>query len=317
MATLSTVGAILDVFYAAMRTYIRDMAQRRLASLSPIILLIGSLAAWSCSRAPSNAGHGEAWVSVNEVPIGASELQGVRQELAEYGRVRFSNDQAKNALLASMIKLELLATKAKDAGFFEDPRVQWSVVDTLAQKQARAIKERRVPRAKVQADTAALQDFVNQKPGSFVGPEKRRAWIAVTKSWSQAQALIDSLQSKIQDPKEVEHAALSEPMARDDKAYPVFHRLLFDPSLQEGEYLAGPVLVQGKPCVVRLDEILQATPVDLQDAQQRARVVDAAIVAPQKRALAERLQSLRQRWPLRRSEDSKERAPEILLNPES
>lgn len=272
------------------------MSQSRLRWIGWSLLWIASLS--SCRRP---GGTGEAStdaVRVDGFSLGGDYLEAARQALAPYATERFSGERGSQALLANLINLELLATKARDAGFLDDPRVDWSVVDAQAQTQARAIKERRVPRASLSQNRAGLSAFIQENPAALGRGEERRAWVALAEDWRAARILWTELSSGARQPKDVPGAQLTAWMKRDDKRFPVFHRLLFDAALAPGEWLAGPVPLQDKVAVVRLEGRRWTPAPSLEDPAGRAKVVDAAIEAPQREALETYLQGLRVRWPL-------------------
>lgn len=248
-----------------------------------------------------DASQGDAWVEVDGRSLGAAELSAAREELAPFGQGRFSGEQGTNALLATLIDLELLAKRARQAGIFEDPRVSWAEVEAQAQAQTRAVKERLVPRERWQEDDARLNRYLSEHVPELWVPEKRSVWFASFDSWTHAREARELLATGELSPESLDETGFTLPQAKDVARFGHFHRLLFDPQLEIGDWLGAPVLRENKIWVARLQAIEEAQLPDLGDPVLRAAVVDQAIRAPQAQALEGYLAGLRQRWPLRRS----------------
>lgn len=298
MASLDADGAILAMFIAVLRTYIPDMAQSRLLRILGSTLAFASLFTAGCQpkqSAPSSQG---VLVWVGEMPLGSQYLQRVREELPAYGRGRFSGHQGERALLGQLLNLELMATQARASGLMKDPRVQWSEVQALAQRQALTIKERMMPRQSLAEDTAALQEYLRDHPEKVAKPETRNAWLAFADTWSQGQELHKKFISGTLDPKTWPGPAGRLEIQQDDISMPQLHSALFDPALKEGDWLSAPKLMNDNVVVAKLESIEPPIAAQLEDPVQRAEIVDEAIRAPQDAALEGYLQQLRKRWPL-------------------
>lgn len=250
---------------------------------------------------PREGSERDAWVEVEGRLLGAAQLSAAREELAPFGQGRFSGEQGTKALLATLVDLELLATRARRAGIFEDPRVNWAEIEAQAQAQARALKERLVPRDAWQADDARLTRYLSETAPELWVPEKRSVWFAAFDNWAQAEQAQVLLVSGALSPQSLENTGITLPQIKDVATFGRFHRLLFDPSLKIGDWLGAPVLRGQKIWVARLQAIEEAQLPDLGDPVLRAAVVDHALRAPQTQALEGYLEQLRERWPLRRS----------------
>lgn len=292
-------GAILDVCNAAICTYGRAMAQRRFRSFWRTLPSLVAFLPLGCGVSSSQPDTRDVAVRINGKPLTAQYLHVAREELSSYAQERFSGVQGDRAFLAALVDLELLSLKAKQSGAFADPRTQWSVVDTFAQRMARRIKERRLPRQGFASQDDQLLAYVQAHPETMRHPQRRKAELALVEDWTAGEELF-ARRGQLSKAQGKPSLTETQWMTRDDQRYPVFHRLLFAPKLEVGQWLAAPVPVAGKVGVARLSEIEPARPLDLENPEDRAMVVDAAIQAPQAEALEGYLEELRRRWPLKR-----------------
>lgn len=298
------VGAISDLSNAALCTYLDAMAQSRLGWIGGLLLCALVLTVQGCERGKSPDADQEAAVVVDGFPLTATYLDAVRQELPPYATQRFSGEPGQRALLARLVDLELIAGQARAGGWFDDPRVQWTLIERVAQNQVRALLERSVPRVPFEQDTQSLASFIEEHSEELRGPKQRRVWMARVDSWSEAARLELAIQEGRVEKEDVPNANLTPWMTRDDQQYPVFHRAVFDPALGPGEWLPGPVSIHGKVFIAQVQGIRSGELPSLDDPRARAKVVDAAILAPRQQALETYLQGLRARWPLRKVEAS-------------
>lgn len=174
--------------------------------------------------------------------IEVQQVEQTQAQLGAFGQARFRGADGQRALIDAVIAEALLVQEARDEGLAADPRVRFAVLEELAELQRAAMLERRLPRAEVAADTAALRARYEAERDQFTTPERRRFRAVRFDTWEAADAALARLIAG-----EVELAELGEvgetiPMKRDDREYPAFHALLFDPSLAVGDHLAHPVL---------------------------------------------------------------------------
>jgi hypothetical protein len=218
--------------------------------------------------------------------------------LGAFGQARFRGADGRRALIDAVISEELLVQEARDAGLASDPRVRFAVLEELAELQRAAMLERRLPRAEVAADTAALRARYQAERASFTTPERRRLRAVRFDTWEAAEAALARLLAG-----EVELTDLGEvlstiPMKRDDLEYPGFHSVLFDPALAVGDALAHPVASGNYVLVGELEAIEPAGLLPFEDPEVQEALVEHERAARLPPIEAELLQELEARFPV-------------------
>lgn len=224
--------------------------------------------------------------------IEAEQVEQTHAQLGAFGQARFRGPEGQRALIDAVIVEELLVQEAREADLAADPRVSFARLEELASLQRAAMLERRLPRAEVEADDAALRARYQAEQTSFTTPERRRLRGVRFDTWEQADAALARLlagEAELADLGEVVHTS---PMKRDDGEYPAFHAILFDPALAVGDRLASPVLSGAYVLVGELEAIEPATVLPFEDPKVREALVErerAARLAPIEAELASEL----------------------------
>jgi len=232
----------------------------------------------------------------NEV-IEAQQVEETHAQLGAFGQARFRGPDGQRALIDAVIAEELLVQEARDEGLAQDPRVRFAVLEELAELQRAAMLERRLPRAEIAADTAALRARYQAERTSFTTPERRRMRAVRFETWEQADA---ALARRLAG--EVELGELGElvhtiAMKRDDREYPGFHALLFDPSLAVGDPLRFPVISGANVLVGELESIEPAGVLDFDDPEVQEALVERERAARLPPIEAELVRELAERFP--------------------
>lgn len=211
---------------------------------------------------------------VGDVVLGPEDVAGIKAQLGAYAQLRFSGE-GKTALLQAIIATELLAQEAIDAGLGDDPRVRFAVLEELAELHRSAELERRLPRASVAADTAALRAYYDAHPEQFAVPERRNlegVYFRTAAEAEDAQRRLAAAEVTLPELGEVVSTPLQ---ARDDLEHPGFHALLFDPTLRAGAWLPAPVLIGTVLVSGRVQQVVPATVEPFDDDSVQERLVEA------------------------------------------
>lgn len=207
---------------------------------------------------------------VGESALGPEDVQEVQAQLGAYAQARFRGAHGRRAMLDSLIDAEVLNQEAIAAGLENDPRAHWAIVEELANLHVSAELERRLPRAEVAADTAALRAYYDAHPEDFAEPERRSLEGVKFDDLFEAEKAL--ARCKVGDAELGEFGDIvSTPLSRrNDTEFPGFHALLFDGSLQEGDWLVHPVVTERQVIVGRVAQIDGGTlrPFDDPDVQE-------------------------------------------------
>jgi hypothetical protein len=166
------------------------------------------------------------------------------------------------------------------------------VLEELAELQRAAMLERRLPRAEIEADVPALAARYQAELTRFAAPERRRLRAVRFDTWEQADAALARLLAGEVELGDLGEVVLTIPMKRDDREYPAFHAILFDPALAVGDPLTVPVLAGAYVLVGELEAIEPASLLAFEDPEVREQLVErerAARLPPVEAALLEEL----------------------------
>jgi hypothetical protein len=229
--------------------------------------------------------------------IEAQQVEQTQAQLGAYGQARFRGVEGRRALIDAVIVEELLVQAAGDEGLANEARVRFAVLEELAELQRAAMLERRLPRAAIAADTEALRARYQAEQTRFATPERRRLRGVRFDTWEAADEALTRLRTG-----EVELAGLGDvvstiPMKRDDREYPAFHALLFDPALAVGDPLAEPILTGAYVVVGELESIEPAGLLAFEDPEVREALVERERAARLPPIEAELLAELAERFP--------------------
>lgn len=231
---------------------------------------------------------------VGEVVIEPSWIESSHAQLDAFGQARFRGPHGRRALVDVVIQQELLVQEARDAGLEDDPRVEWAVLEELAELQLSAMLERRLPRTEVAAETQALRARYERERERFVEPERRRMRVVRVDSFDEGERAIARMQEGVLTldayalEKGVE-VARTPSMKRDDAEFPAYHRYLFDPALQEGDLVPVPVPSGKLVLIGEVDEIQPARVRPFEDP-----TVQEQLVAAEREARLQRDQPIMQ-----------------------
>lgn len=234
-----------------------------------------------------------ALAQVGGVVIEPQAVEAAYAQLDAFGQARFSGPHGRRALIDALIEQELLVQEARDAGLADDPRVQWAVLEELAALQRDAMLERRLPRAEVAADTAALRaryeaelERAKDDPDSpFMRPERRRLRVMRVDTWEQGERgiarieagelTLDTFALELSTPDSPRELLRTPLMRRDEREFPAYHSVAFAPGLGVGELLPSPVLSGQVVLVGEIDEIEAREPLPFEDPEVQERLVTA------------------------------------------
>lgn len=234
---------------------------------------------------------------VGEVVIEAEEVEATQAQLGAFGQARFRGPHGHRALLDTLIEQELMVQAARDAGLGDDPRVEWAVLEELADLQRTAMLERRLPRAEVAEDEAALRARYDQMQGAFIEPELRSMRAVKVANFEAGEAALARLEAGEVTLAELGEVVRTPMMKRDDAEYPAYHRVLFDPELEVGDLLPVPVLAGSVVVVGAVDAIEPARRLGFDDPELREQLVSAERDARLAAVEAELLAELAERYP--------------------
>ncbi len=234
---------------------------------------------------------------VGDVVFGPEDVAAVSAQLGAYAQLRFAGAEGSGTLLMSLVDAEVLAQEAMSRGLGDDPRAQHALLEEIAAVYLSAELERRVPYAEVAADTAALLAWYAAHEDSLLQPEQRSAEGVTFEHWvaaERAQAALELGTTTLEELGEVVYTPLQ---VRDDREFPGFHAVLFDPGLATGDRLPRPVPVGETLLVGRLRERIAAAPAPFDDPATRERVVEAVRAPRLEAARAALLAELADRYP--------------------
>ncbi len=203
------------------------------------------------------------------------DLEALTGQLESYGQLRFSQEGGQRALLMALIAGELLAQTAQDAGYADDPRVAWALIEEAASMQLLAEMERVVPYREVADDTAALREEYERDRASFLVPERRSFEGVTVDNVERGEQLLERLKAGEGALEEFGEILRTRPQARDDDTLPGFSPVLFTEGLQVGQLLPHPVIIGTKVYVGRLESRTPARAQEFADPTVQERLVNA------------------------------------------
>jgi hypothetical protein len=236
---------------------------------------------------------------VGDQVIEADQLQATHAQLDAYGQTRFRGADGQRALIDALIMEELLVLEARDAGFADDPRVEWVVLDELAELQLAAMLERRLPRADVAADTEALRARYVRERDTFTQPERRAMKAVRVDTYEAGERAIAQIRAGEQTLEQLGEVVSTPLMKQDDAEFPAYHRFLFDPTLAQGDLLARPVLTGQVVVVGIVGEIQPARTLAFEDPEVQEQLVRAEWAERLVPVEAALMAELRDRFPAR------------------
>lgn len=250
-------------------------------------------AALACEAEVEGVPEG-ALARVGEVVIEQAQVEAAHTQLDAFGQARFRGPHGRRALIDALIEQELLVQEAREAGYGEDPRVDWAVLEELAALQHDAMLERRLPRAEVAADVEALRARYerevqraasSEEDSPYLQPERRRLRVVRVDTWDQGEQAIEQIRAgelSLEDyAAQLETPAAPRPvletplMRRDEREYPAYHSILFDPALGVGDLLPSPVLSGQVVLIGVIAEIEPSAPLPFEDPEVQERLVTA------------------------------------------
>ncbi len=258
-------------------------------------LLVLSLVLAACGGPSEGVPPGKLAV-VGEVAFGPEDVAAVQAQLGAYAQLRFAGDEGRPALLRALVDAEVLAQRAIAKGLGDDPRVRWALLEEIAAVHRSSELERRVPRAEVAADVAALRAWYDAHQDELVVPEQRSAEGVVLGSWAEAE-LAQSRMEQGTALEELGNVVRTPLAARDDREFPGFHVVLFELSLEAGDPLPRPVSIGENLLVGRVHEIVPAAVPPFDDPAVRERAVEAVRAPLLEAAEAELSRELAARFP--------------------
>lgn len=234
---------------------------------------------------------------VGETVFRAEDVAGVQAQLGAYAQLRFRGDEGKHSLLQALVDAELMAQAARAAGYGDDPRVRFAELEEIAAVRRSSELERLVPRATVQADTAALRAHYDAHPDDFVEPERRTAEGITFKTWPEAEAALAKVQRGEASLESLGDVVRTQLALRDDHEFPGFHPVLFAADLKIGDMLPVPVVIGPRLFVARVREIVPAHPKPFDDPAVQEALVEAVRAPRLDAARAARLAELAVQYP--------------------
>lgn len=242
-------------------------------------LLLTCLVMLGCEARVDTVPEG-ALALVGEVVIEPTWIESAHAQLDAFGQARFRGPHGRRALVDVVIQQELLVQEARDAGLESDPRVEWAVLEELAELQMAAMLERRLPRAEVAADTQALRARYERERERFVEPERRRMRVVRVETYDEGERALARMRTGVLTLEayalEVNREVARTPsMKRDDEEFPAYHRYLFDPALAVGDPVPVPVLSGQLVLIGVVDEIQPARARPFEDPQVQEQLVTA------------------------------------------
>lgn len=274
------------------RTRLQRWRRGRLASGLIVCAAIG------CNLGTEGIPPGKLAV-VGEVVFGPEDVAGTKAQLGAYAQLRFSGGEGKASLLSALVAAEVLAQEAVRQELGDDPRVRWAIVEEVATVYLSAELERRVPRAEVAADEAALRAYYDAHPEEFTKPQRRSMQGVAFTRFGEAEDALDELRLGAVELAGLGEVVATELQARNDVDHAAFHPFLFDPAIGAGELLTAPVMVGPAILVGRLQQIEPPRLEPFDDDAVQERLV-AAVRAPRlAEARAALMGELAERYPTR------------------
>jgi len=234
---------------------------------------------------------------VGDVVLGADDLAGIQAQLGAYAQLRFSGGEGRAALVNAVVTAELLAQEATDNGLGDDPRVRFAVLEEIANVYLAAELERRVPRATVAADTAALREHYDAHLSEFMQPETRSVQGVFFFNVDDADHALKQLKAGTAKLKELGEVIATPEQSRDDKEQPSYHPILFGEGLGVGDWLPAPVIMGTVVVAGRVAAINPASPLPFDDPGVQERLVVAVRAPRVAKAKKELMDELAQRFP--------------------
>ena len=234
---------------------------------------------------------------VGSTVLTPQDLAAEQAQLGAYGQLRFRGEEGNRALLEALVETELLAQEAVEHGLGDDPRVQFALLEEIAEVHRSSELQRRVPYEVVASDTEALRAYYDAHPEEFTRPERRSMQGVAFKELEAAEQALEQLQTGSATLEDFGEVFATPLQARDDAEHPTFHRLLFDPEVGDGDWLKHPALLAETLLVGRVQTLEPAALEPFDDPAVQEKLV-AAVRAPLLRAAEQQLlRELRERYP--------------------
>ena len=258
----------------------------------------GVVACVVASCGPTAEGLPEGAVArVGDRVLDPTDVAEVQAQLGRYAQTRFRGEEGKQALVRALIETELLNQEAIDAGFADDPRVEWAVLEEMATIQLSSEMERRVPYAQVAANTEALEAYYEAHAKDFTAPEQRKVGGVLVDDFAEGAALIAKVKAGEESLAGVGEIIFTGPFPRDDAKYPASHAVIFDPELKKGDLMPHPVMFASQIFVGYVHEIVPAKRTPLEDPVVRETVTKAVRAQLVAKAQEEYLAELAEKYP--------------------
>jgi predicted transcriptional regulator len=268
----------------------------RRAALALVVSLAVTAALAGCDALGGEVPEGTQAI-VGDRTFGPQDIAAVQAQLGAYAQLRFRADEGKHALLMALVDAELMAQAAIDAGLADDPRVRFAELEEIAAVERSSQLERLVPRAEVEADTAALRAHYDAHAAAFMVPEHRSAEGVTFDTWIGAESALAKVQrgeSTLESLGEIVH---TQPQARDDDEFQGFHPVLFAADLDEGELLPVPVVIGPRLLVARVRAVQPAHLQPFEDPAVQEALVEAVRAPRVEAARRARLDELAGEFP--------------------
>lgn len=264
--------------------------------MTAIGLALTSVVMLACGATVDSVPEG-AFARVGEVVIEAAQVEASQAQLDAFGQARFRGPDGQRALLDAIISEELLVQEAREAGLGNDPRVEWAVLEELAELQRAAMLERRLPRAEIASDTQVLRARYERERARFTTPERRRMRVIRVQTWEEGERALARLGVGELRLEELGGVVRTPLMKRNDQEFPAYHSALFDPHLGVGDLVPSPVLSGQVVLIGEVDEIEPERVRAFEDPEVQEQLVTAerqerlvAIEAELQAELAERFE---------------------------
>ncbi len=230
---------------------------------------------------------------VGKTVLGPEDVAAARSQVGAYGQLRFAGPEGQATMLESLIAAELLALEAEDAGLVDDPRVEFAVREEIANVYLSTVLERRVPRASVAEDTAALRAYYDAHLDDFTTPERRSAQGVVFQTFDEAEQALAAVRGGTTTFEELGSVVATPMQARDDYEYPAFHPYLYADGVEQDDLIPHPVFVGESLLVGRVQRVEPAAPEPFDDPSVQERLVEAVLKPRRAAAKAAFLEELR------------------------
>lgn len=221
-------------------------------------------------------------------PITQTQVQDIEGVLGPRAAKIFTADPELRTLRDQAMVIEALVDRGVAAGVDQDPRVEWAVIEELAERHLEAEMQRRVPYERIASDVTRLRAYYDGHPELFVIPEERGLRGYAYPRLDMAVAALDRLQAgtlaiEPEDPNFIELAV----HPRDDEARSMMDPVLFTEGLAVGDPLPSVVVHNNYVVAGELNKLVPATREPFDDPavqEQLVRAVRDPLVAEARQA---------------------------------